>query len=182
MSSLTANALQMLLASLDADPLAAAEKYEVLHLKLTKSVLWKGCPESEADALADEVLDRVAIKIAKGEQIENINAYASAALRFVWLEWLHANPPPPDGGEPPEIAVPPDIPILEDEDDRLPCLRVCLGEVVPDDTERELIIGYYDPDPGKKNKEHRKDMAERLGLTMTALKVRASRIRARPDR
>jgi hypothetical protein len=183
MATLTATGFEMLLARLDPDPTAAADKYEVLRLKLVKCVAWKGCPDSRADALADRVLDRVAIKIESGVEIENVNAYACEVLRYVWLEYLNKekeDQPGEDGL--PEIAVEPDIAILEDPDVRMNCLRVCLGEVVPDAGDRAVIVGYYDTDPGLKNKEHRKALAERLSITMTTLKVKACRIRARLEK
>lgn len=170
----------MLLARLDADPLAAVEKYEVLRLKLIKCVAWKGCPESQADEIADTVLDRIAIRIEKGEQIENMNAYACQVLRFVWLEHgrkvQEATTP---GEEFPDIVVQPDIPVLIEPDVRMNCLRVCLNEVVPDENDRVIIVGYYDTDAGAKLKEQRRGLAERFGITMGALKVKACRIRAR---
>jgi DNA-directed RNA polymerase specialized sigma24 family protein len=180
MSTLTATGMEMLLARLDPDQAAAADKYEVLRLKLVKCVLWKGCPDSWADVLADRVLDRLASKIEHGTVIENINAYSLEILRFVWLEYLRKEKEDIAGDDGfPEIAVQPDIPILEDPDARMNCLRVCLNEVVPDATDRAVIVGYYDTDPGLKNKEHRKVLAEKIGLTMTTLKVKACRIRAR---
>jgi DNA-directed RNA polymerase specialized sigma24 family protein len=184
MPTLTASALGMLLARLDPDPATAAEKYEVLRLKLIKCVSWKGCPDSQADALADNVLDRLALKLADGTEIENINAYACEILRFVWLEHSRKRKEDTvatDDGLP-DVAVQPNVAILDDPDVRMNCLRVCLNEVVPEPDDRALIIGYYDTDPGLKNKEHRKALAERLGLTMTTLKVKACRIRARLEK
>jgi DNA-directed RNA polymerase specialized sigma24 family protein len=180
MATLTASAFEMLLARLDPDPAAAADKYELLRLKLVKCISWKGCPDSRADVLADTVLDRLAMKIESGTLIENINAYASEILRFVWLEYLRKENEDAAGDDGmPVIAVEPDLSILEDPDVRMNCLRVCLNEVVPDAGDRALIVSYYDTDPGLKNKEHRKALAERIGLTMTTLKVKACRIRAR---
>jgi len=90
--------------------------------------MWKGCPESEADTLADRALDRVAAKIAQGEKIRSMNAYACEVLRFVWLEHLRQRRETiAVGGEMPENAVAPDIEILRDPDLRLRCLRKCLA-------------------------------------------------------
>ncbi|HEX3101653.1 MAG TPA: hypothetical protein VHQ01_07675 [Pyrinomonadaceae bacterium] len=173
----------MLLSRLDADPAAAAEKYEVLRLKLIKCVSWKGCPESQADALADIVIDRVAAKIENGEEIANVNAYSCEVLKFVWLEHSRKRKEDTaDGEDFPEVAVQPEIPILEDPDVRLNCLRVCLNEVVPNSDDRSIIVGYYDADAGKKNKDQRRDLAGRFGLTVNTLKVRASRLRDRLER
>ena len=180
MSTLTATDFEQLLTRLDGDPTIAAEKYEILRLKLVKCLTWKGCPDSEADTLADITLDRVAAKIAQGEQILNINAYACEVLRFVWLEHLRKHKEIiTNDGEMPETAVEPDIEILNDPDVRLRCLRKCMTEVVPNDADRKLIIGYYDTDAGEKNKDARKNLAEKLGLTMTTLKVKACRLRDR---
>lgn len=183
MSVLTANSFELLLNRLDGDALEAAEKYEILRQKLVKSLAWKGCPESQADALADEALDRVAAKLAQGEAIQNLNAYAAEVLRFVWLEHSRKRKEDAVGDEKmPESSVAPDIEILQDPDLRLRCLRKCLAETVPNDDDRTLIIGYYDADAGEKNKDTRKNLAEKLGLTMTTLKVKACRIRERLER
>ncbi len=63
MPTLTADAFEQLLFRLDSDETQAAEKYEDLRLKLVKILSWKGCPDTEADALADTTLDRVADKL-----------------------------------------------------------------------------------------------------------------------
>lgn len=184
MSALTVTAFEQFLARLDGDPIAAAEKYEILRQKIVKNLAWKGCADTEADALADTTLDRVAGKIAQGEQIENLNAYTAQVLRFVWLEHLRKRKEIiTDDGEMPETAVAPDIEILKDSPDtRLSCLRKCMAEVVSNDADRQLIVGYYDAGAGEKNKDTRRNLAEKLGLTMTTLKVKACRIRERLEK
>lgn len=183
MSVLTANAFELLLNRLDGDALAAAEKYETLRAKITKSFAWKGCPETHADALADQTLDRVAGKIANGEAIENLNAYALQVVRFVWLEHSRKLKEDAVGDDKmPESSVAPDIEILHEPDVRLRCLRKCMVEVVSNDEDRMLIVGYYDADAGEKNKDARRNLAAKFGLTTTTLKVRACRIRERLER
>lgn len=177
MSNVSDNGYELLWGQLDAD------KYELLRLKLTSCATWKGCPDSQADSLADIVFDRIANKLGEGEKIGNLTAYACTVLNFVWLEYSRKRKEDTVGGEDfPEIVVAPDVPILEDPDVRKNCLRVCMNEVVPDDPDRSIIIGYYDPDAGKKNKDHRKKLAARFGLTMNTLKVKACRIRARLEK
>lgn len=183
MSALTATAFEQLLFRLDGNQEIAAEKYELLRQKLVKCITWKGCPETEADTLADTVLDRVATKLAQGEQLQNLNAYACEVLRFVWLERIRRRKEfTTDDGEMPETAIEPDIEILKDPDVRMRCLRKCLAEVVPDERDRLLIVGYYDTESSGKNKDIRKGLAEKLGLTMTTLKVKACRIRDRLEK
>lgn len=183
MTNLSPEAFRSLLERLDSDLAVAAERYELLRLKLTKCVSWKGCPETDAEMLADRTLDRIAVKIEGGEVIENMNAYACEVLRFVWLEYSRKRKEDTVGDDLPEIAVEADTSFMEDEPDvRLNCLRKCMNEVVPENDDRDLIIGYYDADAGKKNKDQRKELAARFGMTMNTLKVKACRLRARLEK
>lgn len=180
MATLTATAFSLLLTRLDADESLAAEKYEELRLKLVKCFIWKGCPETSADDLADETLDRVAAKLAQGTKIQSLKAYACEVSRFVWLESSRKRKEDGYGDEMPEIAVEPEI--SDEPDLRLSCLKSCLTEVAANETDRALIIGYYDTETGEKNKDKRKNLAQQLGLTMNTLKVKACRLRVRLEK
>ena len=182
MSVLTANSLEAFLNRLDGDAVRAAEKYETLRLKIVKTLTWKGCAEAQADALADDALDRTAAKIAAGERIENLNAYVAQVARFVWLEHSRKRKEDAVGDDKmPERAVAPDAEILREreEDVRLRCLRKCLAETVANDDDRRLVVGYYDAGAGEKNKDARRNLAAALGLTAPTLKVKAGRRRER---
>lgn len=170
----------MLLARLDAEEGAAAEKYEELRLKLVKSFVWKGCVEASADELADETLDRIAAKLAQGEQIQSVNAYAAQVARFVWLEFSRKRKEDARGDDLPEIAVEPET--IDEPDLRLACLKSCLAEVASSETDRALIIGYYSSEAGEKNKEARKNLAQKLNLSANTLKVKACRLRERLEK
>ena len=170
----------MLLARLDAEKTIAAEKYEELRLKLVKCFVWKGCAESKADDLADETLDRVASKLAQGEAIENLNAYAAQVARFVWLEFSRKQKEDARGDDLPEVAVEQEI--ADEPDLRLSCLKSCLASVASNESDRSLIIGYYSAEAGEKNKETRKNLAAQLGLSMNTLKVKACRLRERLEK
>lgn len=181
MAELTAESFGLLLVRLDADESVAAGKYEELRLKLVKFFVWqRNCAESEADALADETLDRVSAKLARKIEINNINAYALEVSRFVWLEFSRKKKEDAYGDDLPEIAVAPDFP--EEPNARLLCLKKCLAEISKHDSDRHLIIGYYSAETGEKNKIQRKNLAEKLGLTMNTLKVKACRLRERLER
>lgn len=179
---LTKQAFELLLNRLDPDPSVAAEKYETLRAKLEKAFLWRGCIQTEADKLADVVLDRVARKLEAGEEIQSLNAYAGEVLRFVWLEHLRSRKEDAVGDDLPEVEVQPDISGLDEPDSRMRCLRKCMAETVSDDRDRQLIVGYYDSDAGEKAKEARKKLAGHLGISMTLLKVKACRIRERLEK
>jgi DNA-directed RNA polymerase specialized sigma24 family protein len=160
----------------------AAEKYETLRFKLVNLLTWRGCVESDADDLADQTLDRVAAKIAEGEKVENVQAYAATVARFIALEHKRKRREDAVGDELPETAVTPEIEILEDRDDRMDCLRECMAETIPNPTDQKIIIGYYDTESNEKNKSARKRLAESLGMSIGALKVKACRLRDKLER
>lgn len=195
------NSFHILLSYLDPDELAASEKYLTLHLKLTKSFIWKGCPEFAADNLADETLERTARKLneteeklakgireEKGEKIrkvENISAFVFGISRLVWLEYWRRHLKPrveSEDGELPEIIVSLAEIITCEPDLRLQCLRKCLDEKIPEEKDRRLILGYYNNEFEEKNKEIRKSLAETFGITMINLKVKACRLRERLEK
>lgn len=179
MSSLTAASLDLLLANLSSEPEAASAKYEGLRLKLVKMFLWRSCPESHADDLADRTLDRVAEKLASGEQIDNIQAYALSAARFVWLEHSRRSKEDAVGDEMPERAAEPDTEWADGPDVRLACLRNCLAETIENVDDRKLILEYYSADGGDKNKDVRKRLASHFGISLNTLKVKACRLRTK---
>jgi hypothetical protein len=193
-----AESFQILLKYLDRDPDTAADKYLTLQLKLTKTLIWKGCREVDADSEADKILNRVSRKIdeienklAQGitkengkeiKRIENINAYSFEILRFVLLEYLRKNPPPPDE-DPPEIPVETEFEIFNEPDLRIRCLRKCIAEKIPEQADKELILGYYDSDEtDEKNKVVREKLRIKLGLSKSNFKKKACVLRQRLEK
>lgn len=172
MSTLNDSSFQTLLERLDGDP----ARYEDLRIKIAHLLLWRGCSESHADDIADAVLDRVAQKLASGEEVENLNAFAAAVARFVLLEHSRKKREEAVGDDLPEIAVEPDVD-LDDPEPRLRCLRRCVTKFTDED--KKLVVGYYDTDADEKAKSARRRLAETFGLTLNALKVRACRLRMR---
>ena len=175
---MTSTSFQVLLERLDADRGAAAERYETIRIKLVHLLQWRGCAESHADELADRTLDRVAAKLAAGEQVENVSAFAAAVARFIWLEHSRKNRAEAVGDDLPETPVEIDMSFLDDPDERMKCLRRCVATKFTDD-EKRLIVNYYDTDADEKAKTARRRLAESFGLTMNAMKVRACRLRMR---
>lgn len=174
-TNLTNNGFQLLLALLDPAADSAAEKYEDLRLRLFKYFVWScGCPESRADGLADATLDRVASKLEQGTAVENVRAYSLATARFIWLE--HGREVREDGWGDEMPDVPATTPEDDEPDERYMCLEACM-DAIRNPSDRQLILDYYDAEEGEKNKDHRKNLARRLGLEVGALKVRACRLR-----
>ena len=67
----------------------AAEQYEITRRKLIKFFMFHRTNEPEADA--DEVINRVARKIAAGEEVQNLPAYFLGAARFLLIETVKKN-------------------------------------------------------------------------------------------
>ena len=174
------DSFKLLLEHLDSDENAAAEKYLTLYSKIVKIIIWKRFPESEAERIADIVVDRIAKKIKEGEEIQNVNAYARTVLNFVLLEQNRKNKEDAVGDDLPEVWVSPEI--ADEPDLRIECLRKCLGEISSSESDKRLIVGYYEQKPGGKTKDNRKSLAKNLGLTMNHLKVKASRLRGRLEK
>lgn len=176
MSTLTTSSFQLLLDQLDADPARAASKYESLRLKIVHLLRWRGCSEAHADELADTTLDRVAAKLASGELVENLNAFTAGVARFVWLEHSRKDRTTDVGEDLPEVPVEPDLDFIDDPDERMKCLRRCVALKLSDD-DRIIVVGYYDTEADEKAKNARRRLADSFGMSMTALKVKACRLR-----
>lgn len=180
MATLTSISLEQLLERLDTEPARAAEKYELFRLKLVSILRWRGCPESQADALADETLDRVAAKLTRNTEIKNLNAYACKTMRFVWLEHLRKYKEDNYGEDFPVIAVHPETALEIDE--RIDCLRECLEKVAVEPGDRQMILDYYDAPGEARIMDLRKALARRMGVQMNTLKVRMCRLRERLEK
>jgi DNA-directed RNA polymerase specialized sigma24 family protein len=165
---LTREDFEAMLAWLDSDRNKAAEKYTQIHTRLIKFFACRGCPVG--DVLADRTINRVAEKVKEIEKDwvgENKSLYFYGVGHKIFLEWLREQrmsavlpPPPPDTDE------------AEREDE---CLECCMESLSPDN--RELILGYYREDTRAKI-ENRRAIADRLGIALNALRIRACRIRA----
>lgn len=138
----------------------------------------------EPDELADETLNRAARRL---EEEGTITAacpaqYCYIVAKLVFLESLRRN-----SSRTVLTEAPSDDLMLRkidrDGDDTrtrrerlLDRLEACLQSLPPDD--RDLIVEYYRGDQREKI-ERRKALAGRLGVTMNALCIRASRLRDR---
>ncbi|MEO6393068.1 MAG: hypothetical protein ABIP75_14565 [Pyrinomonadaceae bacterium] len=172
---LTANAFALLMERLGQDG-AAGERYEDLRRTLTRFFEWRSAPFPEEET--DETLDRIARKLSEGVQIKHLGAYAHEVARLVYLEAIKRVKRNPleqlDEIERTAIAPPDTIDEAIEKEVRLACLDQCLS-ALPDEN-RDLITEYY-RDQKRDRIDHRKTLAERLGLRRDALANRAQRIR-----
>ena len=193
---MTPESFKILLEQLDPDRERAGERYEEIRRKLVRLFEWRGCtaPEDLADEtirrklvrlfewrgcaspedLADVTFNRVARRLAEGVQLQSANSYGyfcgvahlvyKEVLRSAAREYraLESGDWPPaslaDDGEP--------------SDERLDCLRRCLGQLPAD--QRNLVLRYHQ---GENNIRNRQTLADEMGIPMNALRIRVHRVR-----
>lgn len=166
---MTEQSLAKFLSLLDEDPERAGEQYEILRRKLVRFFEWRGSATQEE--LADETLNRLARKIDEGEAIRNPSAYIGGMARLVWLEALKEQERARGAFE--ELRASSQYSSQTDSQ-RVECFEFCL-ESLPTES-RALILDYYRAEKSDKIKL-RKQLAEKLGTLLNALRIRAHRIR-----
>ena len=162
-----------LMQRLAADGTPAATIYEELRRRLI--VYFRLHLPAEAEALADQVFDRMARKLQEGTEVRDVAHYAFGVARLVCLEarareqrWREASADPP---------LAPEAESAEDaEDDKavMDALAACLQQMGARSS--ELILAYYAGDGGE-GRRARGRLATALGLSINALRNRALRIR-----
>jgi len=181
---LTEHSLDLLLQFLDADRDQAVYKYEMIRRKLIKFFEHRGSlwPEEQAD----ETINRVARKIQDGQDIwvEDPAYYFYGVARNVLRDqWRNAERPIPleclPHSEHP-VTCHTEIDPVEADRRQLEMSLDQLDELLnnlPAET-RELIMGYYSGEKtGRISK--RRALADRFGIPVNALRIRAYRIRER---
>ena len=175
---LSREALERLLALLDPDPAKAARRFQQLRRQLTRLFEWRGAGFPED--LADETISRVARKLAQGVEIRSDDPfrYFCGVAHLVFKEVLRerrrerqlqdpTNWPPRHDDEP------------EPDDERMKVLQECLERLAPD--HRALILDYHEGER-RERIENRREIAERLGIPLNALRIRVHRIRTKLER
>ena len=134
-----------------------------------------------AEELADETLNRVARTLEQSGVIATKPParYCYVIARFVLLEDLRRGRRHVGLDETrasiemrASLAAASEELVLREE--RLDCLDRCLTQLKPE--QRALIVDYY-RDTRRQKIERRRELADRLGITMNALAIRACRIR-----
>jgi RNA polymerase sigma factor (sigma-70 family) len=172
---LTREEFDLLLSKLHPDRERAGEEYLFLWEKLRFFFQTRKC--TYAEELADETLYRAAGKIRQGVEVLNLPAYCYGIARHVWQEALNKSetgiPTLEEDAPGGAHRLPHQIDEIENKEQR-DCLEKCLRELPPD--EAELFIAYFIHDDIS-NAEARREIAERLDITPTALRLRIMRIR-----
>lgn len=157
--------------ALDPERDRAAAKYEQLRLSLVKFFAWRGVIDPEE--LADEAISRLVQKIETLDVTGDINRYVYAIAKNILLEYRR------------HVAaeshyVSEQTRLVENEVDsalerKHACFNRCLEQLTLES--RELMLLYYEKEKGAKT-DHRKMLAQQLGLTTNSLQVKVHRIRS----
>jgi len=163
---LTQESFDALLTWLDPNREQAGQKYEEIRTRLIKIFACRGCYEPED--LADETINRVTNKLKEieGTFTGERARYFYGVANKVHLEYLRRKPAPP---------LPPPLHDTDEIEHEYDCLEQCMQRLTTDN--RELVLQYYQQEKQAKI-EHRKRLAEQLGIALNALRIRAYRIRA----
>jgi DNA-directed RNA polymerase specialized sigma24 family protein len=149
----------------------AGEGYELLRLKLVEYFRSRAC--LYAEELADETLNRLTKKVAEGEVIRDTLRYCYGLAHWVWVE--HLRRPEVNQMSFDDLPVAPFVlPYSLVRKEREACYQHCLRELPA--KERELVVEYWDHE-NQSHRDARREMAERLQITLTALRIRVSRIK-----
>jgi DNA-directed RNA polymerase specialized sigma24 family protein len=172
--TLTQEAFDKLLLAFGDDRDSGGKKYLEIRSNLTRFFEWRGCPFPEDHA--DETINRIAKRVAEGEQIQNPSGYAMGVARLLLLEIIK-------GRQREQVAMneltTTSSEVAEDADDgeeRIGCLRHCLSGLTTEN--RLLITEYYEGEKGDKI-QNRKKLVEKLGIPVNTLRMRALRLRDR---
>ena len=182
---LNQSAFQQFLKWLDGDADSGGESYLEIRRRLVLYFDRKNC--ASPDELADETLNRVTRRLEEEGAITDASPahYCYIVAKYVFLEAVRApesrktnvDDLSPSALAASQLAVPasPDAQELAKEK-RLNCLEKCLRRLQSPD--QKMILEYYQGEQRAKI-ERRSQLAERLGLTMNALTIRACRIRTK---
>ena len=172
--ALSARGFARLLERLHPDSAQAGQEYERLRRVLVKFFDWRGL--ASPDECADEVLDRLAVKLGE-TAVEDVKKYALGIARLVALERRRGPSfTPIDETAHASIATAA-RPVGDDEADPLRnCFDRCLEEL-PEES-RLLLLRYYDGERSVKI-SNRQRLASALGLSDNALRSRVQRLRDR---
>jgi DNA-directed RNA polymerase specialized sigma24 family protein len=149
-----------------------AQAYERLRMRLV--AFFRLRFPVEAESLADETIDRLARRLDDGTPVENLAGYALGIARFVVIETEARRRKELTAARGALL----DATLGADDaepDPAVPALQACLESLGPEST--RFLLEYYAAEEGAARIERRRQLAERAGTTLNALRNRALRLR-----
>ncbi len=173
MAELTAVGYERLLQLLSNDEKTAGERFFMLRGKLL--TFFEGRRLSPAEDLADEVFERVARIIERGEEIRDVNKYVFGVARFVALEAFQKTPSASKeemierrSKMPAGLTFDRQKETNECSDLMRSCMRNCLLQI--NEEKRTLLLNYYEIDESTGNHiKQRKKLASQHNKSIGAL-------------
>jgi DNA-directed RNA polymerase specialized sigma24 family protein len=165
--AITQESFEALLTWLAPNREIAGQKYEVIRTGLVKIFVSKGF--SDAEDLADEVINRVVDRLPdiRNDYVGEPAYYFRGVARNIIHEAHRRKEITTD-------VFPISVSEVDDVSSEAECLRKCLNLISVEQCDLALEYYLYD---GSSKIAHRKRLAEELGITVRALRVRAHRIR-----
>jgi len=163
---ITEEGFNALLDWLDTDRDQAGEKYETIRLRLIKIFVSRGC--NAAEEMTDETINRVIFKLREIREsyVGDPALYFYGVANKVHLEYVRRKPFP-------QVAPQP-LSSSDETEQKHECLERCMRQLPAD--QREMVLQYYMEDKRAKI-DHRKELAEKMGIALNALRIRVHRIR-----
>lgn len=152
---------EALITALAPDREVAGQNYEALRRRLMNLFAWEQC--AAPDHLADEVLNRLARKLAEGAEVPHLDRFAFGIARLLIQEQSRVE----RSREAAVRELRSTSSAKEPGAITLDAMQACL-QALPADR-RDLIERYY--------AEDRTALARKLGISVNALRNRAMRIR-----
>jgi hypothetical protein len=167
--SISQDQFDRLLQWLDAEREKAGIRYEFIRMRLIKIFVCRGSALPEE--LADLTINRVAQKLPEiqATYMGEPARYFCGVAANIFRESLRKP-------KIPAVTRPIAAPLGEDGELDYACLEECIEKLSL--WERDLVISYYQEEKHEKI-DNRRKLAERLGLGLNALRIRACHIRAR---
>jgi len=153
----------------NADRNTAGESLTKIHTRLVQIFTSRHCPEG--DELADEVVNRVTVRIVSVR--DNYPSAAQCCMAFVenvYREWLRDQKIRINAREPDKPRRHDDL----EREDR--CLTKCLQTL--DERDRDVFVRYFEGE-GRARINARDKLAQERALTANALRIKAHRLRKR---
>lgn len=151
------------------DPDEAGRRYERLRQKLTGFFRFRGV--ADPTAAADEALDRAASRIADATDVPDVETICLRIARLMMVEDSRHNTKESTAF----------LQFLEQREsanaqiDRFTLMKTCFEKLAQDD--RELLDWYCVAPPGLARVKYHVDLAQRLDITVPALRVHVTRLR-----
>lgn len=172
----TTEVFDQFLTWLDPDRECAGQRYE--HIRRTLIIIFRSRGCLECEELADETINRVIRRvpeIAPTYVGDPVRYFCAVAHKLHLERRIHLNKQPISLETlAKDLPAPDSLTTAREEELEYKCLERCLEQLPPE--QRELILQYYQETKQAKI-DYRKSLAERLGIALNALRIRAYRIR-----